>query len=400
MSSIRLLYGETHKNNIINRMWFFISSDIIAGQYHYPRPTTKEPQTPPTFYNINTLMNQDNKEQDQYFYHADHLGSSSWITDASGNVNQHLAYMPYGEQFIDERNDSHDIRFKFTGKERDRETGFDYFGARYYSSGLSVWLSVDALADKYPMLSPYIYVANNPSNFIDFNGNFIVSEEFKKKYPNFYSYLKNQLLFDVKNSINIKKQLMELGEFADWDELKTCLTSGTVADGGTGPELSAALHPGSKSENIDEGILASTYFFGGWTNINGEHNIELSSVLLDNFEKAFSADNLNVRKYALMYVFTTLLHETVHYGDITHGENRNGKISHEKTAEIGDAFEWNVWRNDIGAKNAETQGSMLLQYKRSVHRVFQLMNYHGTDLHKEDLPTTSKRKHPPMYDSH
>jgi len=52
-----------------------------------------------------------------------HLGSSSWISTATGNTNQHLAYMPYGEQFIDERkaDDSRDIRFKFTAKEREKK---------------------------------------------------------------------------------------------------------------------------------------------------------------------------------------------------------------------------------------------------------------------------------------
>jgi hypothetical protein len=47
---------------------------------------------------------------------------------------------------------------------------FDYFGIRYYSSDLSVWLSVDPLADKYPSMSPYAYVYNNPINFIDLWG--------------------------------------------------------------------------------------------------------------------------------------------------------------------------------------------------------------------------------------
>ncbi|MBR5832646.1 MAG: hypothetical protein IKY79_08555, partial [Bacteroidales bacterium] len=46
----------------------------------------------------------------------------------------------------------------FTGKERDSETGFSYFGARYYDSDLITgWLSVDPLADKYPSHSPYQY---------------------------------------------------------------------------------------------------------------------------------------------------------------------------------------------------------------------------------------------------
>jgi RHS repeat-associated protein len=59
------------------------------------------------------------------------------------------------------------VRYKFTGKERDAETGYDYFGARYYSSELSVWLSVDPLADKYPGISAYAYVFNNPVMLID-----------------------------------------------------------------------------------------------------------------------------------------------------------------------------------------------------------------------------------------
>ena len=50
----------------------------------------------------------------------------------------------------------------FTGKERDSETGFSYFGARYYDSDLMTeWLSVDPMADKYPSLSPYAYCAWN-----------------------------------------------------------------------------------------------------------------------------------------------------------------------------------------------------------------------------------------------
>ncbi len=52
--------------------------------------------------------------------------------------------------------------FTFSAKERDPETGLSYFGSRYYSSDLSIWLSVDPMAAKYPSLSPYVYCANNP----------------------------------------------------------------------------------------------------------------------------------------------------------------------------------------------------------------------------------------------
>ena len=59
----------------------------------------------------------------------------------------------------------------FTGKERDSETGFSYFGARYYDSDiLTGWLSVDPMADKYPGLSPYAYCAWNTVKLVDPDG--------------------------------------------------------------------------------------------------------------------------------------------------------------------------------------------------------------------------------------
>ena len=60
--------------------------------------------------------------------------------------------------------------FTFSAKEKDPETGLSYFGSRYYSSDLSVWLSVDPMSAKYPSLSPYVYCANNPVKLVDPNG--------------------------------------------------------------------------------------------------------------------------------------------------------------------------------------------------------------------------------------
>ena len=58
----------------------------------------------------------------------------------------------------------------FSAKEKDSETGLSYFGSRYYSSDLSIWLSVDPMSDKYLSLSPYVYCANNPIKLVDPNG--------------------------------------------------------------------------------------------------------------------------------------------------------------------------------------------------------------------------------------
>ena len=66
--------------------------------------------------------------------------------------------------------------FVFTGKERDEETGYGYFGARYMDHELMTsWLSVDPMSDKYPNISPYNYCMWNPVKLIDPDGNFPVS---------------------------------------------------------------------------------------------------------------------------------------------------------------------------------------------------------------------------------
>ncbi|MBQ6071032.1 MAG: RHS repeat-associated core domain-containing protein, partial [Bacteroidales bacterium] len=60
--------------------------------------------------------------------------------------------------------------FTFSAKEKDQETGFSYFGSRYYSSDLSIWLSVDPMSGKYPSQSNYVYCGNNPIMVVDPNG--------------------------------------------------------------------------------------------------------------------------------------------------------------------------------------------------------------------------------------
>ena len=74
-----------------------------------------------------------------------------------------------GEDWVDIRHrfgSSH----KFNSKEKDDETGYSYYGARYYTDRLSIWLSVDPLSDKYPHLSPYAYCADNPVMLVDPDG--------------------------------------------------------------------------------------------------------------------------------------------------------------------------------------------------------------------------------------
>jgi RHS repeat-associated protein len=113
---------------------------------------------------------------------ADHLGSTRLMTDgASGAAVALHDYLPFGEEIpsgIGGRSSLYGTdspRQRFTGKERDAETGLDYFGARYLSSAQGRWTSPDQpFADQH-LADPqswnlYAYTTNNPLRFIDDNG--------------------------------------------------------------------------------------------------------------------------------------------------------------------------------------------------------------------------------------
>ena len=91
----------------------------------------------------NNFQDPDAYEKLQFYYHPDHLGSSSYITNLDGEVVQHIEYVPFGEVFIEERNSIWNTPYLFNAKEFDEETGLYYYGARYYDPRLSLWISTD-----------------------------------------------------------------------------------------------------------------------------------------------------------------------------------------------------------------------------------------------------------------
>lgn len=106
-----------------------------------------------------------------YYYHPDHLGTSTALTDFNGNAYQFFLNLPFGETMAEQLGPNYfSSPYKFNGKELDEETGLYYYGARYYDPRTSIWLSVDPLAEKYPNTSPYTYCNNNPINLIDPDG--------------------------------------------------------------------------------------------------------------------------------------------------------------------------------------------------------------------------------------
>ncbi len=112
------------------------------------------------------------------FYFADHLGTARAVTNASGAIQDDSDFYPFGgERPI---LSSSGNTYKFTGKERDSESGLDEFGARYYSSALGRFTIPDwaASATAVPYadfgnpqsLNLYSYVKNNPITFEDPDG--------------------------------------------------------------------------------------------------------------------------------------------------------------------------------------------------------------------------------------
>jgi RHS repeat-associated protein len=117
-----------------------------------------------------SAMDSSDPEKLVFFYHPDHLGSTSYVTDFDGNVTQHVEYIPYGEIFMEERNSSFSTPYLFNAKELDEETGLYYYGARYLNPMDAMWLSVDPMTEKYPGVSGYLYCLGNPIIIIDPDG--------------------------------------------------------------------------------------------------------------------------------------------------------------------------------------------------------------------------------------
>ncbi|WP_244279860.1 RHS repeat-associated core domain-containing protein [Leptospira brenneri] len=116
-----------------------------------------------------------------FFFHPDHLGSITMITDGNGNVlaggerggKSHITYKPYGEIL---RTDSYgpDItKFKYTGQEEDQESGLYYYKARYYDASLGRFASNDGMVfpDKEQGMNRMMYVEGNPIAWRDQTGN-------------------------------------------------------------------------------------------------------------------------------------------------------------------------------------------------------------------------------------
>ncbi len=123
------------------------------------------------YYYYNDLVGKKDALGNILFYHQDHLGGTSLVTNSSGGVVKEISYTPFGE-IIGNYTD----RYTFTGHEFDSETGLIYMKARYYNPTTGQFLQMDNLiGNPYNSqdLNKYSYARNNPYKYIDPNGEWI-----------------------------------------------------------------------------------------------------------------------------------------------------------------------------------------------------------------------------------
>jgi RHS repeat-associated protein len=126
------------------------------------------------------------------FITSDHLGSTRVVTKADGSVKGRYDYLPFGEELgagISARNNTTMLysstdatRQKFTGHERDAESGLDFMQARYCSSMAGRFMSPDSVAgspSNPQSLNLYAYVMNNPMKYSDPTGHAAQSQSQK-----------------------------------------------------------------------------------------------------------------------------------------------------------------------------------------------------------------------------
>jgi len=124
-------------------------------------------------------------ESGVFYFHSDHLGSTSAITDEDGKVMEEQVNLPFGETI------SGSEKYGFTGKEQD-ETGLQYFGARYYDPSTGKFSTVDSAKDG---VNWFVYATNNPLKFIDPDGRKV------------YAIIDYKLWKDRVENINFKPRL-------------------------------------------------------------------------------------------------------------------------------------------------------------------------------------------------
>ncbi len=108
-----------------------------------------------------------------YYYHPNHIQSTSVVTDATGNEVTRMAYLPFGEVSQANSTGANTVTAKFTGQDYDDSFGLYYYNARYYDPSIGRFMSADTVvpdAWNAQAYNRYSYALNNPINYVDPSG--------------------------------------------------------------------------------------------------------------------------------------------------------------------------------------------------------------------------------------
>jgi RHS repeat-associated protein len=220
------------------------------------------------------------------YAHLDAIGSVRAVTDATGRVLERHDYLPFGEEWSPAPPRSETLSQGYTGKERDLETGLDYFGARYYGARLARFTTVDPVLDqKTAVLDPqrwnrYAYGRNNPYRYVDPDGKDVwdvVNGATNAFGSNFWfgagrqtgnsDYELGQFVGDVASIVVGAGEVTGgLGLAAGGATVFTGGAAGTVVTGGGGSPVTVPVAAAGGAAVVGGGVLV---VHGGTTAISG-----------------------------------------------------------------------------------------------------------------------------------
>jgi RHS repeat-associated protein len=207
-----------------------------------------------------------------HFYLDDPLGTRRVQTDYEGVVERTCVSLPFGDG---ESCGTTPTEHLFTGKERDSESGNDYFEARYYSSAMGRFMSPDWSAKIMPVpyakldnpqsLNLYAYVGNNPLIHVDADGHIIDDSALKdnKKYQQWKTnYLSHDGAQAQWNALNDNKSLtVHMG----WDSKGTSSSTGDFKFNAAGNLTEATVTLAAKTGDSSYHMSAEAGYVHGST---------------------------------------------------------------------------------------------------------------------------------------
>ena len=200
----------------------------------------------------------------------------------------------------------------FTGKEKDSETGFYYFGARYYDPALSgLFISVDPMSDKYPSISPYAYCAWNPVKLVDPDGRDV---EIIKNEENKTVTIRANVYYN-KNEIGVAADVFIEGfnnALKSWsNDIEKALTDGSLNAVEYKVDFNISV---IECENPKD--MANTDNVGNWiSTLNDDKSNVLSRVI----------DNKNLQVDFNRNMFSSIEENPLFYGN----DEYQGTLKHE-----------------------------------------------------------------------